>query len=66
MIDKISKHVIFNSTFTNIPIQETINYILEQIYVYENVTPICSKLILRRLLMKHATDIVLLNSITDS
>ena len=37
------------SLFTNIPIQETINYIIEQIYVHKKLTPICSKLIFRRL-----------------
>ena len=39
------------SLFTNIPIQETINYITEQIS-----TPICSKLIFRRLLIKLAIE----------
>ena len=36
------------SLFTNIPIQETINYITEQVYVHKKLTPICSKLIFRR------------------
>ena len=44
------------SIFTNIPIQETINYIIEQIYVHKKLTPICSKLIFRRLLIKLATE----------
>ena len=44
------------SLFTNIPIQETINYIIEQIYVHKKLTPICSKLIFRRLLIKLATE----------
>ena len=44
------------SLFTNIPIQETINYIIEQIYVDIKLTPICSKLIFRRLLIKLATE----------
>ena len=35
------------SLFTNIPIQETINYIIDQIYVHKKLTPICSKLIFR-------------------
>ena len=43
------------SLFTNDPIEELINYIIEQIYVYK-FSPICSKLILRRLLMKLATE----------
>ena len=44
------------SLFTNIPIQERINYIIEQIYVHKKLTPICSKLILRRLLIKLAAE----------
>ena len=44
------------SLFTNIPIQETINYIIEQIYVHKKLTPICSKLIFRRLLIKLAAE----------
>ena len=44
------------SLFTNIPIEETINYIIEQIYVHKKLTPICSKLILRRVLIKLATE----------
>ena len=35
--------------------QETINYVIEQIYVHKKLTPICSKLIFRRLLIKPAT-----------
>ena len=41
--------------FTNIPIKETINYIIEQIYIQKRLTPICLKLIFRRLLVKLAT-----------
>ena len=44
------------SLFTNIPIPETINYITEQIFVHKKLTPICSKLIFRRLLIKHITE----------
>ena len=44
------------SLLTNIPIQETINYINEQIYVHKKLTPICSKLIFRKLLIKLATE----------
>ena len=44
------------SLFTNIPIEETINYIIEQIYVHKKLMPICSKLIFRRLLIKLATE----------
>ena len=43
------------SLFTNTPIQKTINYIIEQIHVDTKFTPICSKLIFRRLLIKLAT-----------
>ena len=44
------------SLFTNILIEETINYINEQIYVHKKLTPICSKLIFRRLLIKLAIE----------
>ena len=44
------------SLFTNIVIQETINYISEQIYVHKKLTPICLKLVFRRLLIKPATE----------
>ena len=44
------------SVFINIPIQETINYIIKQIYVYKKLTPICSKQIFRRLLIKLTTE----------
>ena len=40
---------------TNIPVLETINYIIEQIYLHNKITPICSKLIFKRLLLKVAT-----------
>ena len=46
----------FESLFTNIPIEETTNYIPEQIYVHKKLTPICSKLIFGRLLIKLATE----------
>ena len=44
------------SLFTNMPIEETINYMTEQIYLHEKLRPICSKLIFRRLLIKLATE----------
>ena len=44
------------SLFTNIPIQETINYITEQIYIHKKLTPICWSLIFRRLVIKFATE----------
>ena len=43
------------SLFTDIPIEETINYIIEQVYVLKKLMPICSKLIFRKLLIKLAT-----------
>ena len=43
------------SLFTNIPIKETINYITEHIYVHKKLTPICSNVIFRRLLIKLTT-----------
>ena len=43
------------SLFTNIPIDETINYITEKIYVHKKLISICLKLIFRRLLIKLAT-----------
>ena len=45
------------SSFTNIPINETIEYILDQIYNKERLKPICSKLIFKRLLRKLATEV---------
>ena len=43
------------SLFTNFLTQETINYIIEHIYVHNKLRPICLKLIFRRLLIKLAT-----------
>ena len=43
------------SLFTNIPMEETINYINEQIYVHKKLMTICSKLVFRRFLIKLAT-----------
>ena len=45
------------SSFMNILLKETINYILEQIYVHNKLPIICSKLILWRLHMKITTEI---------
>ena len=44
------------SLFINISIEETINYINDQIYVHKNSTAICSRPIFRRLLIKLATE----------
>ena len=43
--------------FTNIPLKETVNYVLDQIYVQNALPQICSWLILKRLLMKLATEV---------
>ena len=44
------------SLIKNIPIEEAINFITEQIYVHKTLTPICSKLIFSRLLIKLAAE----------
>ena len=54
--DKEDVSRVFESLCTNIPIEETINYITEQVYVHENLTPTCSKPIFRRLSIKLATE----------
>ena len=45
-----------DSLFTNFPIKETIDYILEKIYVNRKMKPICSKLIFKQLLYKLTTE----------
>ena len=40
------------SLLTNVPIQETVDYILDEIYVKNKLPKICSKLIFKRLLSK--------------
>ena len=47
LLQNDEKDVSYNdeSLFTNIPIEETINYVIDQNYVHEKLTPICSKLI---------------------
>ena len=44
------------SLFTNIPIQDTINFIMEEIYVRNKIKPIASKLIFKRLLTRLAME----------
>ena len=44
------------SLFTNVPIHDTIKYILEEIYTHNKLLHICSKLIFKRLLLKLATE----------
>ena len=45
------------SLFTNIPINVTIYYILDQIYNKNNLKPIYPKLIFKRLLLKLVTEV---------
>ena len=45
------------SLFTNIPINDTIDYILDQIYVQHKLKPICIKLIFKRLLIKLSKEV---------
>ena len=45
------------SLFNNIPLNETIDYILNQIYNEKKLKPICSKLIFKGLLLKLATEV---------
>ena len=45
------------SLFTNIPINDTIDYILDQIYVQHKLKPICSKLIFKALQIKLSTEV---------
>ena len=44
------------SLFTNVPIQETIYYILDEICVKSKLSKICSKLIFKPLLLKLTTE----------
>ena len=57
-LDKDEEDVSYDvdSLFTNIPIQDTINYIVKQIYFDNKLKPICSKLIFTRLLKKLAME----------
>ena len=45
------------SLFTNIPINDTIDYILDQIYVKHKLKTICRKLIFKRLLIRLSTEV---------
>ena len=44
------------SLFTNVPVHETIDYILQEVYVKEKLSKISSKLIMKRLLLKLTTE----------
>ena len=46
-----------DSLFTKLPLKETLNYILDQIYVHKIPPQICSSLFFKRLLMKLATEV---------
>ena len=43
------------SLFTNIPVRETINYILAEIYDHQKLKPMCIELIFKCLLLKLTT-----------
>ena len=45
-----------DSLFANIPLKETVDYILEEIYVGRKMKAICSKLIFKQLLYKLTTE----------
>ena len=45
-----------DSLFTNIPVAETIEYIIHQIYIGKKIPPTCSKLIFKHLLLKLTTE----------
>ena len=49
-----------NSLFTSIPLGETIDFILDEIYVRKNLEPFCKKSIFKRLLKKLLKDCTLL------
>ena len=44
------------SLFTNVPIDETIDHIIKEIYISKRLKPICSKTVMRRLLKKLTSD----------
>ena len=46
----------FESLFTIIPVRETINHILTEIYNHHKLKTMCGKLILKRLLLKLTTE----------
>ena len=45
------------SLFNNMPLKETVDYILDQIYVHKILPQICFRLIFKRLLMKLAAEV---------
>ena len=44
------------SLFTNVPVGETIEYILDEIYVYNKIPKLSSRLVFKRLLTKLSTE----------
>ena len=44
------------SLFTNVPIDETIHYILDEIYIKKRLKPVCKRLIMKRLLKRLTSD----------
>ena len=58
LLQKNEEYVSYDvdSLFTNIPLKETIDYIIHKIYSDWFLKPICKKLILRQLLYKWTTD----------
>ena len=40
------------SLFTNVPVNDTIEYILDEIYIEKQLKPICSRLIMKRFLKR--------------
>ena len=44
------------SLFTNVPVKETIEYILDEIYKHDRLPKICTRLIMKRLLLKLTTE----------
>ena len=57
-LDEDEEYVSYNvdSLLTNVPVQETIDYIIRQIYSEKKLPQICSKTTFRRLLLKMATE----------
>ena len=57
-LDENEEYVSYDaeSLFTNVPIKETIDYILDEIYVHNKLPKICSRLIFKRLLLKLTTE----------
>ena len=55
-LEEDEEDVLYNveSLFTNIPVKQ--NRSLHHIYVQKKLTPICMKLMLKRLLLKRATE----------